>query len=78
MTDRTLPQSSAVFPLPNCVLFPKVLLPLRIFEPRYKAMMRDVIDTHGWIAIALRPEERPPRVPNRIGISGGTRTGSPS
>jgi uncharacterized protein len=29
-----------LFPLPNCVLFPGVVQPLHIFEPRYRAMMR--------------------------------------
>jgi Lon protease-like protein len=30
-----------VFPLPNVVLFPDVMLPLHIFEPRYRQMVRD-------------------------------------
>lgn len=29
-----------LFPLPNCVLFPGVVQPLHLFEPRYRAMMR--------------------------------------
>lgn len=41
-----------VFPLPQVVLFPEALLPLHIFEPRYRAMIRDCLDTHGAIAIA--------------------------
>src|SRR5262245_637465 len=35
--------SVAVFPLPNVVLFPGARLPLHIFEPRYRAMMADVL-----------------------------------
>jgi Lon protease-like protein len=31
-----------VFPLPNTVFFPHTSLPLHIFEPRYRAMVRDV------------------------------------
>jgi Lon protease-like protein len=31
-----------LFPLPNAVLFPGVPLPLHIFEPRYREMVRDV------------------------------------
>jgi Lon protease-like protein len=42
-----------VFPLPNVVLFPKALLPLKIFEPRYRTMLKDVLDSHGRIAMAL-------------------------
>ncbi|MBI3303641.1 MAG: LON peptidase substrate-binding domain-containing protein [Deltaproteobacteria bacterium] len=30
-----------LFPLPNVVLFPEVMLPLHIFEPRYRQMVRD-------------------------------------
>jgi uncharacterized protein len=35
--------SVAVFPLPHVVLFPGGSLPLHIFEPRYRAMMADVL-----------------------------------
>ena len=48
-----LPPLVPVFPLPNVVLFPKVLLMLRIFEPRYRSMLKDVLDSHGFIAMAL-------------------------
>lgn len=36
-----LPSIIPVFPLPNVVLFPQVMLPLHIFEPRYRQMIRD-------------------------------------
>ena len=36
------PGAVALFPLPNAVLFPGVPLPLHIFEPRYRDMVRDV------------------------------------
>ena len=42
-----------VFPLPNVVLFPKTLLPLHIFEERYRTMTREAIAGDGVIAIAL-------------------------
>ena len=58
MTDRPLPEEIAVFPLPNAVLFPKVLLPLRIFEPRYLQMLRNVLDTSGWLAVGLLKSDR--------------------
>lgn len=32
-----------VFPLPNCVLLPGALLPLHIFEPRYRTMVHDLM-----------------------------------
>jgi len=37
-----LPSLVPLFPLPNAVLFPGVPLPLHIFEPRYREMVRDV------------------------------------
>jgi ATP-dependent Lon protease len=41
-----------LFPLP-LVLFPGALLPLHIFEPRYRAMVRDLLDTHRVLAVVL-------------------------
>ena len=36
-----------IFPLPNLVLFPTVSLPLHIFEPRYRALVRDAMLEEG-------------------------------
>ncbi len=50
-----------IFPLPNVVLFPNTLLPLHIFEPRYRKMVRKVLDDDGGIGMALlkQPWEQP-------------------
>lgn len=42
-----------VFPLSSVVLFPGVLLPLHIFEMRYREMLRDVLNGEKIIAMAL-------------------------
>jgi uncharacterized protein len=42
-----------LFPLPNVVLFPRAVLPLHIFEERYKEMMADALDGDKQIAMAL-------------------------
>ena len=42
-----------LFPLPDAVLFPNALLPLMIFEPRYRQMVADALATDGLIAMAL-------------------------
>lgn len=40
-----------LFPLPQAVLFPGALMPLHVFEPRYRQMTRDALDTHRMIAV---------------------------
>jgi Lon protease-like protein len=70
-----LPPSLPLFPLPNVVLFPGVYLPLHIFEPRYREMVRDALGDDRIIGMTLlRPgfeaeyEGRPPIYP--IGCAG--------
>lgn len=57
--DRQLENFSGrapLFPLPNVAFFPHVLLPLHIFEPRYRRMTADALEGDGYIAMAqLRP-----------------------
>ena len=53
------PETIAIFPLPNVVLFPEVDLPLHIFEPRYRQMVGDVKDGDRLIGmVLLRPDWR--------------------
>ncbi|HVT10310.1 MAG TPA: LON peptidase substrate-binding domain-containing protein [Polyangia bacterium] len=42
-----------LFPLPNAVLFPHALLPLHIFEERYRVMTRDILTGSRCLAIGL-------------------------
>ena len=70
-----LPPTLPLFPLPNVVLFPHVLLPLHVFEARYREMVESVLDTHRLIGmVLLRPgferdyEGRPPVYP--VGCAG--------
>ena len=42
-----------LFPLPNLVLFPSVIQPLHIFEPRYRRMMADALADDRLLAMAL-------------------------
>ena len=42
-----------LFPLPNVVLFPRVFLPLHIFEPRYREMVRDALAADRIIGMVL-------------------------
>ena len=40
-----------LFPLPGAILFPRAQIPLHIFEPRYREMVKDAIDGPGRIAM---------------------------
>src|SRR5215212_9539920 len=42
-----------LFPLPNLVMFPHVVQPLHIFEPRYCELLEDALATDNLIAMAL-------------------------
>ena len=62
-THFELPEFSGLcrlFPLPNVVLFPHVILPLHIFEPRYRQMTEDALAGDGLVTIvqacAVDPE----------------------
>ncbi|WP_338863219.1 LON peptidase substrate-binding domain-containing protein [Myxococcus stipitatus] len=75
MTAQERVESAAVralkvFPLPSAVLFPHSIIPLHIFEPRYRAMVRDALAGDRVIALAQLEEGwegnydgRPPMVP---------------
>lgn len=43
LTLSDLPTTIPVFPLSGAVVFPRAQLPLHIFEPRYLAMVKDVL-----------------------------------
>lgn len=45
-----------VFPLPNVVLFPGAILPLHIFEDRYKAMTEELLRTEKFVAMSFTPD----------------------
>src|SRR5258707_10907331 len=48
--------SLPIFPLPNCVLLPGGLLPLHVFEPRYRDLTRDCLASNHLMVVArLRP-----------------------
>lgn len=55
MSEPTIPTAGnvPVFPLPNTVFFPETVLPLHVFEPRYREMVRDAEAGDRRIAVAL-------------------------
>lgn len=53
-----LPAESAVMILPNATLFPQAMLPLYIFEPRYRQMLADALESHRMFTVALQRPDR--------------------
>lgn len=52
----------ALFPIPAVVAFPGTVVPLHVFEPRYRQMVRDAVDQDRMIAIChTRKEIHPAR-----------------
>ena len=64
-----LPDVIRVFPLGGAVLFPRAVLPLNIFEPRYLAMTRDAMATDQLIGI-LQPRTGGDGIPELFATGG--------
>lgn len=52
-----LPETIAIFPLPGALLLPRSRLPLHIFEPRYLAMIDDVLKSPARLIGMVQPFE---------------------
>src|SRR6266550_1263253 len=52
-TSIILPQQVPVMPLAGALLFPHALLPLYIFEPRYRQMLKHALGHHRMFCVAL-------------------------
>src|SRR5574339_310094 len=53
MVPRDFEGTARLFPLPNLVLFPHVVQPLHVFEPRYRQMTVDALAGDRLIALVL-------------------------
>ncbi len=49
-----LPSEVPVMTLPSATLFPQALLPLYIFEPRYRKMVADSLKAHRMFSVAMQ------------------------
>ncbi len=66
-----LPEQVGIMVLPQTVFFPHHLLPLHIFEPRYRAMVRSALEGPRMFAIAMDPQKTDPHTrPSRVGSLG--------
>ena len=61
-----LPQEVPVMTLPNAILFPGALLPLYIFEPRYRRMLADALHSHRVFAVAMQKPGRVREYPSAV------------
>jgi len=52
--------------LPNATLFPHTILPLYIFEPRYRAMLADALSSHRLFSVALQRPDRIRENPSEV------------
>ncbi len=59
MERLTLPERVPVMPLPSALLFPHALVPLYIFESRYRTMLEHALTQHRMFCIALLKHDRP-------------------
>ena len=46
-----------IFALPNFVMFPKTAYSFKIFEPKYKEMISDVLETNKLFCINLKKND---------------------
>ena len=61
-----------LFPLPNVVLFPNVVVPLHIFEERYKLMINGSIDrgeAFGLVLLRSGAQEESEETIHRVGVT---------
>src|ERR1700677_334490 len=61
-----LPPEVPVMTLPNATLFPQSLLPLYIFEPRYRRMLADSLDTDRMFSVAMQKPGRSRETPSPV------------
>ncbi len=61
-----LPKSMGVMILPHVNLFPHAVLPLFVFEPRFRRMLRDSLETHRLFCVAMQRPEASRESPSRV------------
>lgn len=54
--------------LPNAILFPQALLPLYIFEPRYRSMLKKSLEEQRMFAVAMPDSHTRPKKIGGVGI----------
>jgi Lon protease-like protein len=65
---KEIPQEISIFPLANAVFFPNTILPLNIFEPRYKKMVEDSLATNKMIGMIQTRQSNDPKKPEVFSV----------
>ena len=68
--EIVLPEEVPVMTLPETSFFPQALLPLHIFEPRYRHMLKDVLAADRLFAVAGLDPADSPEPPHRVATVG--------
>ncbi|MEM7003649.1 MAG: LON peptidase substrate-binding domain-containing protein, partial [Pseudomonadota bacterium] len=42
----------ALFPIPGMVAFPGTVVPLHVFEPRYRRLVHECSEAERWVAVS--------------------------
>jgi Lon protease-like protein len=66
--NKKIPQEISIFPLANAVFFPNTILPLNIFEPRYKKMVEDSLATNKMIGMIQTRQSNDPKKPEVFSV----------
>jgi len=61
-----IPREVPVMTLPNATLFPQALLPLYIFEPRYRQMLADALHSNRMFSVAMQRPGSTREVPSPV------------
>lgn len=61
-----LPSEVPVMTLPHATLFPQALLPLYIFEPRYRQMLVDSLNTNRMFSVAMKKPGQSREIPSPV------------
>src|SRR5437868_102828 len=61
-----IPTEIPVMTLPNATLFPQALLPLYIFEPRYRQMLKDALHSSRMFSVAMQRPGTTREVPEPV------------
>jgi Lon protease-like protein len=69
---KDFPEALMIFPLANAVFFPNTILPLNIFEPRYKKMIEDALASNKMIGMIQTKQSNNPKKPEvfKVGCLG--------